>query len=130
LTNIITNDFDYDLLEPTFNDKFNELYLNLDPKSYLKNTFLSESIKKKNISAKYLAFMTPQQIFPEKWKKFYDKQQRNEDSIKNMATSSLYKCYRCGKSKCIITQIQTRSADEPSTKFIQCVECGCVFTKS
>jgi len=130
LINILTNDLENDLLEPIFNDKFNEICLNLNPKGYLKNTFLSDSIKNKQISAKYLAFMSPQQLFPEKWKKLYDKQKHNEDSIKNMATSSLYKCYRCGKSKCIITQIQTRSADEPSTKFIQCVECGCVFTKS
>jgi DNA-directed RNA polymerase subunit M/transcription elongation factor TFIIS len=130
LITIITDDLDENLFEPTFIDKFNDIYLNLNPNGYLKNETLQESIKNKNISAKFLAFMSPQQIFPEKWEKLYEKQKRNEDSIKNMATSNLYKCYRCGKSKCIITQIQTRSADEPSTKFIRCVECGSVFTKS
>ena len=33
-------------------------------------------------------------------------------------------CYRCGSKKTISFQKQTRSADEGSTTFAQCVQCG------
>ena len=35
---------------------------------------------------------------------------------------------KCKKRKCSITEKQVRSADEPATQFITCLECGHVFT--
>lgn len=34
------------------------------------------------------------------------------------------KCPRCGHDKAYWWMIQTRSADEPSTRFYRCVKCG------
>ncbi|KAF7144653.1 hypothetical protein RHSIM_Rhsim04G0121300 [Rhododendron simsii] len=39
------------------------------------------------------------------------------------ATTDQFKCGRCGKRKCIYSQMQTRSADEPMTTFVTCVIC-------
>ena len=39
-------------------------------------------------------------------------------------TSGVYKCAKCGCDKTRQYEMQTRSADEPMTLFITCVECG------
>jgi transcription elongation factor S-II len=40
------------------------------------------------------------------------------------AETDQFKCGRCGKRKCKYYQLQTRSADEPMTTFVTCVNCG------
>ncbi|KAK9061005.1 hypothetical protein SSX86_018185 [Deinandra increscens subsp. villosa] len=39
------------------------------------------------------------------------------------ATTDQFRCGRCGKRKCTYYQLQTRSADEPMTTFVTCVNC-------
>jgi transcription elongation factor S-II len=39
-------------------------------------------------------------------------------------TPVLYKCRKCGGNKTTQFEMQTRSADEPMTIFINCVDCG------
>lgn len=36
----------------------------------------------------------------------------------------IYTCNKCGKNKTTKIQLQTRSADEPMTNFIRCINCG------
>lgn len=40
------------------------------------------------------------------------------------AETDQFKCGRCSKRKCKYYQLQTRSADEPMTTFVTCVNCG------
>ncbi|KAK9733238.1 hypothetical protein RND81_04G053800 [Saponaria officinalis] len=40
------------------------------------------------------------------------------------ATTDQFKCGRCGQRKCTYYQLQTRSADEPMTTFVTCVNCN------
>ncbi|MQM17322.1 hypothetical protein Taro_050290 [Colocasia esculenta] len=40
------------------------------------------------------------------------------------ATTDQFKCGRCGKRKTTYYQMQTRSADEPMTTYVTCVECN------
>ena len=42
--------------------------------------------------------------------------------------SNAFECKKCKKKKCSIIEKQVRSADEPATQFITCLECGHVFT--
>ena len=35
-----------------------------------------------------------------------------------------FKCYKCSKRQCTYYQLQTRSADEPMTTFVTCLNCG------
>ena len=46
------------------------------------------------------------------------------DEKHTKVTSGLYKCRKCGGDKTTQFEMQTRSADEPMTIFIRCVECG------
>ncbi|PKI40967.1 hypothetical protein CRG98_038495 [Punica granatum] len=40
------------------------------------------------------------------------------------ATTDQFKCGRCGQRKTTYYQLQTRSADEPMTTFVTCVNCN------
>ena len=35
-----------------------------------------------------------------------------------------FKCKRCGSRSCSYYEVQTRSADEPMTQFVNCLECN------
>nr|ACN41014.1 unknown [Picea sitchensis] len=47
-----------------------------------------------------------------------------ERGIKPKATTDQFKCGKCGQRKCTYYQLQTRSADEPMTTFVTCVNCN------
>lgn len=60
-----------------------------------------------------------------------DWEQANEDKINDMCgikgellSASLFTCGRCKSEKTTSTQKQTRSADEPMTVFVLCLNCG------
>lgn len=40
------------------------------------------------------------------------------------ASTDQFKCGRCGQRKCTYYQMQTRSADEPMTTYVTCVNCN------
>jgi transcription elongation factor S-II len=45
-------------------------------------------------------------------------------AVDTEAETDQFKCGRCGKRRCKYYQLQTRSADEPMTTFVTCVNCG------
>lgn len=40
------------------------------------------------------------------------------------ATTNMFRCHKCKKRECTYYQLQTRSADEPMTTFVQCTNCN------
>ena len=44
--------------------------------------------------------------------------------VRTEAATDIYKCGRCKKRECTFYQLQTRSADEPMTTFVTCLNCG------
>ena len=67
--------------------------------------------------------MSPSQLHPLKWQYWVKKKEYKEHRENSIAYSDAYKCKKCGESKCNISQVQTRSADEPSSLFISCMIC-------
>ena len=51
------------------------------------------------------------------------REQNQLEGNKAMATDK-FKCGRCHKREATYYELQTRSADEPMTKFITCLNCG------
>ena len=108
-------------------NKFKTIYFNLNKKSSIKNNYLLKNIKNNKINEYNLAFMTHQELFPEKWTELINKRKKKEKNAKNIDLSLAtdeFKCLKCFERVCTYYQQQTRSADEPMTIFINCLKCG------
>ena len=114
-----------------YNDKKIELIENLNQESSIKNTYLLlEILNKKSDHIKdyrLLAFMSPSELFPEKWEYIIKKNELRQYKKEHIAATDMYKCSKCKERKCKVTQMQTRSADEPMTTFVTCLVCGHTF---
>ena len=103
------------------------LYSNLDPDSYIGNRRFITRFKNNEFKAYDIAFFESLHIFPEAWKKIYDDKEKRDKVLyevnKDMATD-IFTCGRCKKKECTYYQLQTRSADEPMTTFVTCLNCG------
>lgn len=116
---------------PEFNDmyisKSKSIYSNLNTKCYVGNKDLLEKVKKGKINPYELAFLESHKLYPEKWNDIIEEKAKMDkilkESLKESATD-LFQCTRCKKRKTIYCEVQTRSSDEPMTKFITCLECG------
>lgn len=117
------------------NPKFLKLYMektrsiisNIDENSYLDNKKLVSRLKDKEFTPHELPFMKPENVHPERWSTTVDtlmKKLKNSYENKPMAMTDMFKCGRCKKRECTFYEFATRSADEPMTLFIRCVNCG------
>lgn len=125
-----TKNFMPSLMSAIYNDKVNEIYMNLNPSYSLDNKILIEGIESGKINPQMVAFMKPQDLHPERWKNNVLRHELREEKKKNIATTDLYECPRCKKRRCQMIQLQTRSADEPATTFVTCLNCYHRFRKS
>nr|QBK89099.1 MAG: transcription elongation factor TFIIS [Mimivirus LCMiAC02] len=107
-----------------YESKLNDILQLLDKNSSVYNKKLKTNIKNNLISAQKLPFMTPQELDPDNWKTLIDKRELIEYKKNNMDATDLYKCFKCGKRRCKVTSMQTRSGDEGSTSFIVCLVCS------
>jgi DNA-directed RNA polymerase subunit M/transcription elongation factor TFIIS len=123
----LNNNYDPKFLKPIYDDKTYNIIANLNPENHIKNKTFKKNILEKKIKASDVAFMAPFQLHPEKWQYWIKKKEYTEWRENNIAYSTAYKCYKCGESKCKVTQAQTRSADEPMTTFITCWYCHNTF---
>ena len=108
-------------------DKLKSVMLNLNSKSTVENTTLLKRLKGGEFKSHELAFMTHQEIFPEKWKYLIDakiKRDKKEGEVDLSAATDEFFCFKCQKRKCSYYEMQTRSADEPMTTFVTCLLCG------
>ena len=100
---------------------------NLDPKAYIGNGRLIQRLQEGEFPAHKVAFMGPRELYPEHWQPLADEQMKRENTMlegDKEGGSDMFKCKRCGKSRTRYWEMQTRSADEPMTIFIRCLNCG------
>ena len=104
-----------------YNDRLWTVFVNL------KNPRILESIKTEELLPQTFVFMTHQEMNPKKWKKLIEekiKRDKNLTEVDLSAATDEFKCYKCKKNICTYYQLQTRSADEPMTTFVTCLNCG------
>jgi len=117
------------------NPEFAEIYRavarrtvgNLDPTTYVGNPRLLERLREGEFAPHDVPFMTAREMYPEHWQVLTEEQLKRETTMLEGSAeegSDMFKCNRCGKSRTKYWEMQTRSADEPMTVFIRCLNCG------
>jgi transcription elongation factor S-II len=93
----------------------------------LSNPDLILQLNSGEISPQTFAFMTHQEMNPERWAELITKKIKRDASkfTTNIeASTDMYTCKKCRSKKCTYYEMQTRSADEPATIFVTCLDCG------
>lgn len=119
----------------TWNNMFKNIYINrcvmlynnLNPNGNVKNTGLLERLLLKEFNEFDLSSFSHDKIFPEKHKALMEIHCPNiyKDIPEKMEQpDGLFKCGKCKSYKTEYSERQTRSADEPTTKFCYCHNCG------
>lgn len=105
-----------------YTDRLRSLLVNLKNNPDLLTQLQSGEIPPQNI-----AFMTHQEFQPDHWKTLIERKMKRDaskytDNIQ--ASTDMYTCKKCRSKRCTYYEMQTRSADEPSTIFVTCLDCG------
>jgi transcription elongation factor S-II len=104
-----------------YTDRLRSIYINL------KNPSILEQIKSGELLPQTFAFMTHQEMNPERWKELIEKKKlvdKNKYDTQLVARTDMFTCGKCKSNRCTYYTMQTRSADEPETIFITCLDCG------
>ena len=105
-----------------YTDRMRSIIYNLT-----KNVILLEQLKNETIKPQDVAFMTHYEMCPEKWKTMLSvksKKDKGKFETNIEASTDTFTCRKCRGNKTTYYQLQIRSADEPATTFINCIDCG------
>ena len=100
---------------------------NIDPAAYVANSRLLTRLKEGEFPAHQVPFMSARELYPEHWQSLADEHMKRETLMlegPQEEGSTMFTCKRCKKSKTRYWEMQTRSADEPMTIFIRCLNCS------
>jgi len=116
------------LLLDTYINISRSVYVNIKKDSYVKNVNLfSRMFENKEFNPHMLPYMQNHDVFPERWKEIIDKNKlrfKAAYEVKLVAMSDMITCMRCKSRKVSYYELQTRSGDEASTLFMNCLICG------
>lgn len=102
-------------------DRLRSIYINL------KNPEFLNQIKNKEILPQSIAFMTHQEMNTSHWRVLIEQKMirdANKYTTDIQASTDMFTCKKCKSKRCTYYELQTRSADEPATIFITCLDCG------
>jgi len=82
-----------------------------------------------SISPHWIVQAHPRELFPGLWDEVYERvaykaMRKVLSSDAASAPDGAFTCRGCRSKKTVFTQMQTRSADEPMTLFVHCLNCG------
>ena len=124
------------ILKKWTNGRFAQLYVDRLRTIYvnLKNPELLTHLKSKEIAPQTLAFMTHQEMNPDRWRDLLNKKNiidANKYNVNLEASTDLFTCPKpkCRSRRCTYYTLQVRSADEPESIFVTCLDCGKNFRK-
>ena len=109
-----------------YNSKVRSIYSNLSSDSYIQNNYLLQEILNNKIDPKNIGTLCVYDIFPDNWSgliSIKSKRDKIKYELKPEAMTDLFKCKKCGSRETSYYEVQTRSADEPMTQFITCLNC-------
>jgi transcription elongation factor S-II len=91
------------------------------------NKEILQQINDGSIKPHKVAFMTHHELLPEKWSLLIEaksKRDKNKFEVNMSAATDVFTCRKCKGNQCTYYQMQTRSADEPMTTFVTCLQCS------
>jgi transcription elongation factor S-II len=101
-------------------DRLRSILNNLRPE-------IIENILSGAVKPHLVAFMSHQDLCPEKWREYIEakmKRDKHKFDEKMAASTDAFTCRKCKSKKCMHYELQTRSADESMTVYVQCCDCG------
>lgn len=102
-------------------DRLRSIYMNIN------STHLREKVKSKEIKIHEIAYLSHQDMQPERWDKLLEAKKIRDEykyAPRIEASTDNFTCWKCKSKACTYYQLQTRSADEPMTTFVTCINCG------
>lgn len=120
---------DPDWKNPHFKGLYKNLITNMVGLMRNPDTFIVDRLKTREISSSKIAFLTPDQLWPEgpyamcKYKLETIDKARMLASDPNKIADGAFMCKKCRSMKTTYYQLQTRSADEPMTTYVTCLKC-------
>jgi transcription elongation factor S-II len=117
----IVKKWDNPLFVQLYTDRLRSVFYNL------KSPQLIEQLKNKEITPQSIAFMTHQEFRPDHWSALLEKKMKRDATkyVDNtQASTDMFTCKKCRSKRCTYYELQTRSADEPATIFVTCLDCG------
>jgi len=111
------------------NEHFVQLYVDRLRTVYtnLQNPAILEQLQDNSITAQAFACMSHHEMLPSKWDSLIQKKiirDKTKYDTQIEAATDTFTCRKCKSNKCTYYQMQTRSADEPMTTFVSCIDCG------
>lgn len=88
---------------------------------------VKRKIKNEILKAENVANMTHAELYPELWAEIKLKNMSKKIVLQNNneeLPDGMFKCGKCKSLKTTYYQMQTRSADEPMTTFVSCLNCN------
>jgi transcription elongation factor S-II len=112
-----------------FKEQYKRKYLSIFHNINNPETHLVERIKKGEVSTKTISNLAPEELYPSGPNAKAIEEHKIIDLKKEIAASNLvykgmFTCSKCKSDKTTYYQLQTRSADEPMTTFVTCMNCG------
>jgi DNA-directed RNA polymerase subunit M/transcription elongation factor TFIIS len=92
-------------------------------------TLIVERLKAKEISSVNIAFLEPDVLWPDGPYAMKKRELAIRDAAKLLSSDpdnfpdGMFRCGKCKSMKTTYYQLQTRSADEPMTTFVTCINC-------
>ena len=127
IENNIDRSWDNQYFKGIYKTKIISIYSNIKSDSYIKNIKFKERILSGEIDCKKISELSNHDIFPESWKVYIDRKIKIDKlkyELKPEAMTDMFKCRKCYGRNCSYYELQTRSADEPMTQFITCLDCN------
>jgi transcription elongation factor S-II len=123
----IVRHFDNPLYLTVYRASARRIIGNIMNGSYVGNSHLRERLVSGELTLDMLKNMNIQEMNPGLYKDLFDRQLLREQAQlegNKALVTDMFTCRRCKKNECTYYQLQTRSADEPMTTFINCLNCG------
>ena len=102
-----------------YTNRLKSIMINLSPE-------IVEKLISKEIPSHQIAFMTHQELNPQKWDEAIKRKilrDKNKCETNIESATDAFVCRKCKGNKTNYYQMQTRSADEPMTTFVTCLNC-------